>query len=66
MSDGCMFLHKAIVLETLYETLIGHPHQKDIYNRFCDRLDAKKLPYLNYIRRPGGNSGSLKLELPLP
>ncbi len=65
MSDRCLFLYKTLVLETFFETLIDHPNQKDIYNRFCDRLDAKQYPYLNYVSKPG-QGNAIKLELPLP
>jgi hypothetical protein len=64
MALGCKFLEKSLVMEALYETLVGIQDQNEIYGRFCDRLEAKKVPYLVYLEFE--MQSIYKLEMPLP
>ena len=61
MALGCDFLDRSQILEAVYECCLGDKNQQEIYNRFCDRLDARKIPYLIIME-----DESYKLELPLP
>ena len=49
------------MLEAIYETSTGYRHQNEIYNRFCDRLELRKTPFLS----PHIN-GAYSLEMPFP
>lgn len=51
-------------MEALYESLLGIQNQGAIYGRFCDRLEAKKIPYLVYLEQE--MQSIYKLEMPLP
>jgi len=61
MCIGCRYINQSMMLEALYESCLGDAKQKQIYERFCDRLDAKKIPYLLLM-----NDDVYKLELPMP
>ena len=45
-------------MEALYECLAD---DKELYDKFCDRLDADSIPFLTQV-----NGGVKKLEFPLP
>lgn len=66
MCIGCRFLNQALMLEALYENCLGDNKQKQIYERFCDRLDAKKIPYLLILDDEDVFQNSYKLEMPMP
>lgn len=67
MSLGCdSFLTQSFVLESIHEISTANASVKDnyahqLYERFLDRLEAKKIPFLVYF-----DSESYQLELPLP
>lgn len=46
MSIGCSFIDKGLILEAIFECCFGHKQQKEIYDRFCDRLELRKVPFL--------------------
>ena len=53
----CTYLKRVWVLEALYECLAD---DKTLYDQFCDRLDAEKVPFFTK------HNGISKLEFPLP
>ena len=67
MSLGCeSFLMHAFVLEAIYEISSANASATDayaqqLYERFLDRLQAKKIPFLVFL-----DENSYQLELPMP
>lgn len=61
MSLGCRYLNQGMVLEALYESCQKDDQKVKIYERFCDRRDAKKIPYLLIMA-----DNAYKLEMPMP
>ena len=64
MSQVCVFLNSSLVMEAVHESLMGYQDQTEIYNRFCDRLEAKKFAFISSVTVK--NQKILKLEFPLP
>jgi hypothetical protein len=64
MTTGCKFLEKTNVMEAIYECCQGDAEEQEVFNSFCDRLEAKKIPYLVYVEYD--HHTIYKLELPLP
>jgi len=61
MCLACSFLDKTLMLEAIFECSLGIKNQREVYNRFCDRLELRKIPFLVVFL-----SNIYKLEMPFP